>query len=200
MDLREIISEDELGTRVRHLGEEIRGDYDGRCPVLVSVLKGATLFLADLVRAAAIDCEVDFMAISSYGSPGSGSGVVRIEKDLDTELEGRDVLVVEDIIDTGLTLTYLLRVLAARQPGSLRVCTLLDKQVRRIVDLPVDYCGFTIPDVFVVGYGLDVDGLYRNVSGIYAVDDFQALAADPTALVDTFFPSAGPAPDSAARP
>lgn len=181
--LRELIPSDTLHRRVAELGEQLRRDYDGARPVLVSVLKGATLFLADLARSAATDCEIEFMSISSYGSSQGSSGTVRIEQDLSTDVGGRDVLVVEDIIDTGLTLNYLLRVLKARDPASLRVCTLLDKDVRRIVDLPIDLVGFSIPDCFVIGYGLDYEELYRNVDAVYAVDDPGRLGADPARYV-----------------
>lgn len=179
--LKLLVPSDRLHARVDELARELRAAYAaGDRPVLVSVLKGATLFLADLVRAAAIDCEVEFMSISSYGSPHANSGTVRIEQDLSTDIAGRHVLVVEDIIDTGLTLNYLLRVLRAREPASLRVCTLLDKDVRRIVDLPIDHVGFAIPDVFVIGYGLDYLEEYRHVDAIYVADDLDALAADPS--------------------
>lgn len=179
--LKLLVPSDRLHARVDELARELRAAYAaGDRPVLVSVLKGATLFLADLVRAAAIDCEVEFMSISSYGSPHANSGTVRIEQDLSTDIAGRHVLVVEDIIDTGLTLNYLLRVLRAREPASLRVCTLLDKDVRRIVDLPIDHVGFAIPDVFVIGYGLDYLEEYRHVDAIYVADDLDALAANPS--------------------
>lgn len=181
--LRTLIPSPVLHSRVAEVAAELRAAYTGRRPVLVSVLKGATLFLADLVRAAGLDCEVEFMSISSYGSPQANSGTVRIEQDLSTDIGGRDVLVVEDIIDTGLTLNYLLRVLRARAPASLQVCTLLDKDVRRIVDLPVDVVGFSIPDCFVIGYGLDYAELYRNVDAVYAVDDVGRLTADPACFV-----------------
>jgi hypoxanthine phosphoribosyltransferase len=185
--LRELIPAADLHRRVGELAAEVARAYEGLRPVLVSVLKGATLFLADLVRAAGIDVEVDFMSISSYGSPNATSGVVRIEKDLEASIEGRHVLVIEDIVDTGLTLNYLLRVLAARRPASLRVCTLLDKDVRRIVELPIDFRGFAIPDEFVIGYGLDFDERYRNVDGIWAVDDVRKLESDPEVFVPVFF-------------
>lgn len=190
--LRLLVPSDRLHARVRELAAELSDHYgaDDR-PILVSVLKGATLFLADLARAAGLDCEVEFMSISSYGSPQANSGTVRIEQDLSTDVGGRHVLVVEDIIDTGLTLNYLLRVLGAREPASLRVCTLLDKDVRRIVDLPIDHVGFSIPDVFVIGYGLDYREQYRHVDAIYVADDLDALAADPTRYA-SFLCGAGP--------
>lgn len=183
--LRLLVGPAQLHDRVNELAAELRGVYsDADRPVLVSVLKGATLFLADLVRGAGIDCEVEFMSISSYGSPQANSGTVRIEQDLSTDIAGRHVLVVEDIIDTGLTLNYLMRVLRAREPASLRVCTLLDKDVRRIVDLPIDHVGFSIPDVFVIGYGLDYAEEYRHVDAIFVADDLDALAADPACYAE----------------
>jgi hypoxanthine phosphoribosyltransferase len=189
--IERIIAPDELASRVADLGASVARDYAGLQPVFVTVLKGATLFLADLLRSCAIDCEVDFMSISSYGSGTSSSGVVRIEKDLSQSVEGRHVVVVEDIVDTGLTLHYLLRVLRAREPASLEVCTLLDKDVRRIVELPIRYRGFSIPDGFVIGYGLDFAGLYRNTDAIWRVDDVAAMQADPTVWVPTLLGAEG---------
>jgi hypoxanthine phosphoribosyltransferase len=159
--------------------------------VLVCVLKGSSLFLADVVRAAGIDLAVDFMSISAYGDPETHSGVVRIVKDLETDIGGRDVLIIEDIVDTGLTLTYLLRTLGARGPRSLRTATLLDKSVRRIVPVPIEYVGFEIPDVFVIGYGLDFQGLFRNLPDIYAVHDLEALGRDPIGLSERLWPVLG---------
>jgi hypoxanthine phosphoribosyltransferase len=173
---------------VAELGAEL-GAALGRPPeppLLVAILKGSTLFLADLVRALPLDAAVDFMAISSYGQ---GSGVVRIVKDLDQQVEGRDVVIVEDIVDTGLTLTYLRRQLAERAPASVRAVTLLDKRARRLVPVPVEHAGFEVPDVFVVGYGLDFQGLYRNLPDIYAVDDLARLAARRDLLVAEVFAS-----------
>lgn len=181
--IERIIATDELQERVAELAAAIARDYEGMRPVFVTVLKGATLFLADLLRSCDVDCEVDFMSISSYGSGTSSSGVVRIEKDLSQSIEGRHVVVIEDIVDTGLTLHYLLRVLRAREPASLEVCTLLDKDVRRIVELPIRYRGFAVPDGFVIGYGLDFAGLYRNVDAIWRVDDVAAMRADPSVWV-----------------
>jgi len=171
-DIAEIIvSEAELRARVSELGEGIGRDYEGKEPVLVSVLKGAVYFLADLSRAVSIPHALDFLAISSYG-PGAGSvGVARIVKDLDLDIGGRHVLVVEDIIDTGLTLRYLLRHLEARQPASLEVCTLLDRPSRRIAALPLRYVGFEVPDAFLVGYGLDFRERYRNLPYIGMLKD-----------------------------
>jgi hypoxanthine phosphoribosyltransferase len=179
--VRLLIDRETLQERVAELGVELRADYEGVEPVLVSVLRGGVVFLADLVRAAAMPCRVDFMAISRFDA-SEDTGVVRIEKDLDLDLSGDHVLVVEDIVDTGLTLTYLLRVLAARGPASLRVCALLDKRARRIVDVPLSYVGFEVPDVFLVGYGLDLDERERGRSELLAVDDLEAVRADPALL------------------
>lgn len=160
---RVLIPAEDLTARVGQLGRQIRGDYAGRTPMLVGVLKGAVVFLADLMRAVEAPCECDFIAVSSYGASTRSSGIVQVTKDLSVSIEGREVLIVEDIVDTGRTLAYLLRNLETRQPQSLRVCTLLDKAARREVPVPLDYVGFTIPDEFVVGYGLDHAGLYRNL-------------------------------------
>jgi hypoxanthine phosphoribosyltransferase len=165
-----LIEEDALRERVAELGAEISADYAGRDLLLVGVLKGAVFFMADLMRAIDVHCEVDFMAISSYGASTDSSGVVRILKDLDTAIEGRNVLVVEDIIDSGLTLSYLMRNLRARKPASLEVCTLLTKPERREVDVPVRYVGFEIPNKFVIGYGLDFDQRYRNLPYVGVLD------------------------------
>jgi hypoxanthine phosphoribosyltransferase len=178
-----LFSQDEIRSRVGELGRAIAEDYRGRSPVLVSVLKGGVVFLADLLREIDLPVRIDFMSISSYGGGSDGSGVVRILKDLDHDIGGEDVLVVEDIIDTGLTLSYLLTVLAARRPASLEVCTLLDKSARRIPPLDIRYRGFDCPDAFVVGYGLDHSERYRNLPFILAVADVSALAEDPDALV-----------------
>ena len=161
---RVLFTESQISARVRDLGAAITRDYDGRTPLLVSLLKGALYFVADLTRAITIPMTLDFMAITSYGGGRETSGVVRLIKDLDEEITGRHVILVEDIIDTGLTASYLLRTLSTRDPASLRICTLLDKKARRIVDdLPIDYRGFEVPDTFVVGYGLDYRQLYRNL-------------------------------------
>jgi tRNA(Ile)-lysidine synthase len=162
-----IVEADRLAERVRELGAQITADYADEPPLLVAVLKGAMLFLSDLCRAIALPVDVDFMAVSSYGSATKTSGVVRIVKDLDSELEGRHVLVVEDIIDSGLTLNYLRRYLAARQPKSLEICALLVKEGEQRVEIPLRYVGFTIPPDFVVGYGLDVAERYRNLPGVH---------------------------------
>jgi hypoxanthine phosphoribosyltransferase len=158
-----LIDEDRLRARVAELGEEISADYAGRELLLIGVLKGAVFFMADLMRHLTVNCEVDFMAISSYGASTDSSGVVRILKDLDINIDGRDVLVVEDIIDSGLTLSYLIRNLEAREPASLAVCALLTKPDRREIDVPVRYVGFEIPNRFVIGYGLDFAEHYRNL-------------------------------------
>jgi hypoxanthine phosphoribosyltransferase len=159
-----LVPEDELRSRVSELAAEVSRDYEGRPPLLVAILKGAVPFLADLMREMTIPCELDFMAVSSYGSSTDSSGVVRILKDLDASIEGRDVLIVEDIIDSGLTLHYLMRNLKARGPRSLEVCALLTKPERRRVELPVKYVGFEIPNQFAIGYGLDHGERFRNLS------------------------------------
>ena len=164
-----LVTTEDLQRRVAELGAEISRDYEGRDLVMVGVLKGAVLFIADLMRALTVDCEVDFMALSSYGSETDSSGVVRILKDLDASIEGRDVLIVEDIIDSGLTLHYLMRNLRAREPRSLEVCALLTKPERRRVDLPIRYVGFEIPNRFAIGYGLDHAQRYRNLAFVAAL-------------------------------
>jgi hypoxanthine phosphoribosyltransferase len=158
-----LIGQDTLSARVAELGAEVSSDYEGRDLLLVGVLKGAIFFMADLMRHITVPCEVDFMAISSYGDSTDTSGIVRILKDLDINIEGRDVLVVEDIIDSGLTLSYLMRNLESREPASLEICALMTKPSRRQIDVPVRYIGFEIPDRFVVGYGLDLAERYRNL-------------------------------------
>jgi hypoxanthine phosphoribosyltransferase len=158
-----LIEEERLQSRIRELGREISADYAGRELLLVGVLKGAVFFMADLMRSIQVSCEIDFMAISSYGASTDSSGVVRILKDLDINIEGRDVLVVEDIIDSGLTLSYLVRNLESRSPASLEVCALLTKPERREIDVDVRYVGFEIPNRFVIGYGLDFAERYRNL-------------------------------------
>ena len=158
-----LIDEGDVRARVAALGAEISADYDGRDLLLVGVLKGAVFFMADLMRQLTVPCEIDFMAISSYGAATDTSGVVRILKDLDINIAGRDVLVVEDIIDSGLTLSYLMRNLRARKPASLEICALLTKPERREIEVPVRYVGFEIPNRFVIGYGLDFAERYRNL-------------------------------------
>jgi hypoxanthine phosphoribosyltransferase len=158
-----LVQRDDLQHRVRELAGQISADYSGRSLFLVGVLKGAVFFLSDLMRHLDIPCEVDFMAVSSYGSQTDSSGVVRILKDLDAPIAGRDVLIVEDIVDSGLTLSYLMRTLSAREPASLEVCALLTKPERREVELPIRYVGFEIPNRFAIGYGLDHAERFRNL-------------------------------------
>jgi hypoxanthine phosphoribosyltransferase len=166
-----LIEADELQARIAELGREISADYAGRDLLLVGVLKGAVFFMADLMRHVTVPCELDFMAISSYGASTDSSGIVRILKDLDLNIEGRHVLVVEDIIDSGLTLSYLTRALEAREPASLEICTLLTKPERREVEVPVRYVGFEIPNRFVIGYGLDFAERYRNLPFVGVLHD-----------------------------
>jgi hypoxanthine phosphoribosyltransferase len=158
-----LVQADDLKERVRALGRQVTEDYRGKDLVLIGVLKGAVFFLADVMRAIDLPCEVDFMAVASYGSATDSSGVVRILKDLDISIQDRDVLIVEDIVDSGLTLQYLMRNLGARGPASLEVCALLTKPDRRKVDVPIRYVGFEIPDRFAIGYGLDHAERYRNL-------------------------------------
>jgi hypoxanthine phosphoribosyltransferase len=166
-----LVKPDELQNRVSELAAEISRDYVGRDLVLIGVLKGAVFFLSDLMRRLEVPCELDFMAVASYGSATKSSGVVRILKDLDAVIEGRDVLIVEDIVDSGLTLQYLLRNLGARNPRTLEVCALLTKPERRKVQLPTRYVGFEIPDRFVIGYGLDHEERYRNLPYVAALKE-----------------------------
>lgn len=181
-----LLRRDELRRRVAELGRQITGDYAGRVPFLVSVLKGGAIFLADLEREIGLPVRVDFMSISHYADEPGESGVVRILKDLDHDIGGEHVLVVEDIIDTGLTLSYLLASLRSRRPASLEVCTLLDRSVRRIPPLAIRYRGFDCPDLFVLGYGLDQDERYRNLPYVAALDRQarERLAGDPAWLAD----------------
>ncbi|TMI76572.1 MAG: hypoxanthine phosphoribosyltransferase [Bacillati bacterium ANGP1] len=158
-----LIPEEVLQARIRELGRTISNDYNGKEPLLVGILTGAVLFVSDLLRQISISCQLDFMATSSYGVKTESSGIVRILKDLEQSIEGRHVIIVDDIIDTGLTMDYLLETLKARYPASLKVCALLDKVPRRLRHVPIDYRGFEIPDKFVVGYGLDYGGRYRNL-------------------------------------
>jgi hypoxanthine phosphoribosyltransferase len=166
-----LVQRDELAHRVRQLGEEITADYQGKELFLVGVLKGAVFFLSDLMRHVDVPCQVDFMAVSSYGSQTESSGVVRILKDLDAPIDDKHVLIVEDIVDSGLTLSYLLRTLKARGPASLEVCALLTKPERRKVELPIRYTGFEIPNRFAIGYGLDHAEQYRNLPYVAALAD-----------------------------
>ncbi len=166
-----LISEEDISHRVVELGEKISADYGGQDLVVVGILRGAAIFMADLVRAidGDVDVSMDFMSVSSYGVSTKSSGVVRINKDLDNVIKDKHVLIVEDIVDTGLTLSYLKRVLLERDPRSLAICSLLDKKERRVADISVDYVGFDIPDLFVVGYGLDYAERWRNLRSIYSV-------------------------------
>jgi hypoxanthine phosphoribosyltransferase len=174
---------EDIRRRIEELGRTITGDYEGRAPVLISVLKGGSVFLADLIREIRLPVAIDYMSISRYGGAAESMGRVRIVKDLDEDIGGRDVIVVEDIVDTGLTLTYLLSVLESRHPASIAICTLLDKSVRRITPLEIRYVGFDCPDVFVVGYGLDVGERYRNVPDILSIADVNAVSDDPDLLL-----------------
>jgi hypoxanthine phosphoribosyltransferase len=181
-DVQEVLlTEDQIQARVAELGGQLNADYAGLDPVLISVLKGSIVFLADLVRNMELPLSIDIMEVSSYGAATETSGQVRILKDLSNPIEGRHVIVVEDIIDTGLTLNYLLRYLREKGPASLRICCLLDKPARRLTEIPIDYVGFTIPDRFVVGYGLDYGERYRNLPyvgvlrpSVYGLDNPEA--------------------------
>ena len=165
-----MISEDDVDARIKELGDQISKDYAGKQVHLVCILKGSVFFTCELAKRITVPVSMDFMSVSSYGDGTKSSGVVRIAKDLDETLEGKDVLVIEDIIDSGRTLSYLLEVLQKRNPASMRLCTLLDKPDRRVKDVKVDYCGFEIPDEFVVGYGLDYAQKYRNLPYIGVVE------------------------------
>lgn len=163
-DILEILlSEEEIKAKVRELGEQLTRDYEGRSPVFLGILKGCYVFMADLLKSVDLYCEMDFMAVSSYGSGTSTTGAVKITKDLNRDIEGRDIIIVEDILDSGVTLSYLKGYLANRNPASLRIVTLLDKPERRRTDIEADYFGFVVPNEFVVGYGLDYDERYRNL-------------------------------------
>jgi hypoxanthine phosphoribosyltransferase len=180
-----LVSEDQIHARVAELGAQISADYAGRELTLVSVLKGSLPFMADLMRSISIPVSIDLMEVSSYGGTATeSSGLVRILKDLSSSIDGRDVMIVEDIIDTGLTLNYLIRYLRGKNPRSLHICTLLDKPARRLVDIPIDYLGFTIPDQFVIGYGLDYGEHYRNLPFIGVLKpEVYSVAAWSWALV-----------------
>ena len=158
-----LLSEKEVDDRIQAIGEQISRDYAGKQVHLICVLKGGSFFLCELAKRITVPVSLDFMSVSSYGSETKSSGVVKIIKDLDEPIKGKDVLVIEDIVDSGRTLSYLLEMLKDRGPASLKLCTLLDKPDRRVIDVPVDYTGFEIPDEFVVGYGLDYDQRYRNL-------------------------------------
>src|SRR3712207_4081445 len=173
---RVLLTSEEIQEKVREIGERITEDYRGEKLLLVGILRGAVVFLSDLMRHLELPCEIDFMDISSYGTGTQTSGVVRILKDLEEDITGRHVLIIEDIIDTGLTLSYLRRMLLQRGPASLEICAFLSKPSRRQVDLSVKYLGFEVPDEFVVGYGLDFAGAYRNLPDIHALEPEAANA------------------------
>ena len=165
-----LISEEDVEKRIQEIGSAISKEYEGKCVHLICVLKGGVFFMCELAKRITVPVSMDFMSVSSYGDGTASSGVVKIAKDLDETLEGKDVLIVEDIIDSGRTLSYLLRILKGRHPASIRLCTLLDKPERRVTDVEVDYCCFNIPDEFVVGYGLDYAQKYRNLPYIGVVE------------------------------
>lgn len=180
-----VFTREQIQSRVAELAEAIRSDLGGERPIMVSVLQGSVIFLSDLVRALDVDCDIDFLSVSSYpGGLGAG-GVVRIIKDLEVVIEGRRVILVEDVVDTGLTLAFLLRNLETRDPRSITVCTLVDKPLLRIAQPPIHHVGFE-SDRFLIGYGLDFQGLYRNLPYLAAVDDVPALAAEPRSLEALF--------------
>src|SRR6186997_446792 len=186
-DIAEILlTEEQISTRVAELGSRISADYQGRTLTLVSVLKGSLPFMADLMRAIDLPLRIDLMEVSSYGGATTeSSGLVRILKDLSASIAGEDVLIVEDIIDTGLTLNYLIRYLRGKNPKTLRICTLLDKPARRLVEIPVDYIGFEIPDQFVIGYGLDYGEVYRNLRFVGVLKpDVYGAAGEPEEAVE----------------
>jgi len=166
-----LLSEKQIKARIKELAREISADYRKKKPLLIGVLKGAVVFLSDLIREMDIPLEIDFMAVSSYGADTASSGIVRIQKDLEQSIKDRDVLIVEDIVDTGLTLNYLYDTLSSQKPRSLKVVTLLDKPDRRKVEFKADYCGFEIPDHFVIGYGLDFNEEYRNLGDLCVLDE-----------------------------
>lgn len=156
-------TEEEIAARVKELGDQITKDYEGKTPVFIGVLKGCFIFMADLIRACDVPCTLDFMAVSSYGDGAVSTGAVKIVKDLSVNIEGKDIVIVEDILDSGNTLSYLLKYMENRKPASIRIVTLMDKPERRVTEVKADYVGFTIPDAFVVGYGLDYQQRYRNL-------------------------------------
>lgn len=164
-----LISEEELMEKVNHLGAQITTDYKGKDLVVVGILKGSNIFMSDLVRKINLPLEMDYMVVSSYGSSTESSGVVRILKDLEHSIEGKDVLIIEDIVDTGLTLAYIKEILTGRGPSSVKICTLLDKPIRRKKDIQIDYLGFEVPDEFIIGYGIDYAEQYRNLPFIGAL-------------------------------
>ncbi|MGZ5351494.1 MAG: hypoxanthine phosphoribosyltransferase [Actinomycetota bacterium] len=179
-----LFGREDIRRRIEELGRTITGDFEGRAPVLISVLKGGSVFLADLIRSISLPVSIDYMSLSRYGGAAESMGRVRIVKDLDDDIGGRDVIVVEDIVDTGLTLGYLISVLESREPASVHVCALLDKSARRIAPLEIRYRGFECPDVFVVGYGLDFRERYRNIPDLLAVHDFSHLEENPDMLFE----------------
>lgn len=168
--VRVLLTEEQVDQRIQEIGDQISKDYEGKQVHLVCVLKGGSFFMCELAKRITVPVSLDFMSVSSYGSDTKSSGVVKIVKDLDESLKDKDVIVVEDIVDSGRTLSYLMEMLRDRNPGSLRLCTLLDKPERRVIDVNVDYTGFEIPDEFVVGYGLDYDQRYRNLPYIGVVE------------------------------
>ena len=169
--LKILISRDEIAKAVDKLASEIKRDYEGKQPLLIGVLKGSFMFIADLIRQLDLPLELDFIGLSSYGGAMESSGRVRVVKGVKTPIKGRDVLVIEDIVDTGITISFLLDYLKKKQPVSLKLCTLTDKPSRRRVPVPIDYRGFTVPNKFIVGYGLDCDQRFRNLPDIYALED-----------------------------
>lgn len=182
----------QIAQRVGELGADIAGSLRGQPPedvLFVGVLKGSSVFLADLIRAIPLNLRVDFISISSYAADGAGSGVVRIVKDLELPIDNKHVLLVEDIVDTGLTLTYLRKTLLARSPASLKTVTLIDKAARRLLPVPVDWVGFEAPDEFLLGYGLDYRGIYRNVPDLLSVPEVALLAKEPRKFVERLYPA-----------
>ncbi len=181
-DISEVIlSESEIRKRIEELGAQIASDYEGELPLLVCILKGGTMFLSDLLRALPIPVEIDFMSVSSYHGETESSGVVRVLLDLEISIEGRHVLIVEDIIDTGRTLAHILELLETRDPASIKICTLMDKPAHRELAIPLDYVGFEIPDRFVVGYGLDYAEVYRNLPYVGVLKPALELAGTDSA-------------------
>ena len=189
-----LFGREEIRRRIEEVGRSITGDYEGRAPVMISVLKGGSVFLGDLMREIGLPLSIDYMSISRYGGATESMGRVRIVKDLDADIGDRDVIIVEDIVDTGLTLGYLISVLESRNPASIQVCALLDKSARRIAPHEIRYRGFECPDVYVVGYGLDFQERYRNIPDLLAVQDFAALEADPDVLLPYLPDGGGTAP------
>lgn len=169
--IRVLVSEEDVTKRIKEIGEQISRDYEGKEVHVICVLKGGVFFMCDLAKRISVPVSMDFMSVSSYGNEKQSSGVVKIVKDLDESLDGKDVIIVEDIIDSGRTLSYLVEILKKRNPNSLKICTLLDKPERRVSDVKVDYVGFNIPDEFVVGYGLDYMQKYRNLPFIGVVEE-----------------------------